>query len=221
MCRLGAAADNVQVRHASNWVRWIFHAAAAFGGLGIFGLSFLDSTFLSFPFLVDVLIIHASITNPKIMPLYVASATIGSLGGCLALYYLARKGGEAFFKRHAHRFGSQAQGIVKKHALWGMAIPALMPPPFPFEVFTVASGAFGAPLPQFIAGVLIGRAVRFTVDGLLALKYGRQISRFVFRHQESLAITFIALAVAGALGVFVYSKISHRFQRGEGLATPR
>lgn len=211
----GARDTNLQVRHASNWVRWIFHAAAAFGGLGIFALSFLDSTFLSFPFLVDVLIIHASITNPKIMPLYVASATVGSLGGCLALYYLARKGGEAFFKRHAHRFGSQAQGIVKKHALWGMAIPALMPPPFPFEVFTVASGAFGAPLPQFIAGVLIGRAVRFSVDGLLALKYGRQISRFVFRHQDGLAITFIAMAVVGAVGVFVYSKISERFRGGE------
>jgi membrane protein YqaA with SNARE-associated domain len=196
-------------------LRWAFRAAAAYGGLGIFVLAFLDSTFLSFPFIVDILIIHASITKPEWMPVYVGVATAGSLGGCLLLYFLARKGGEAFFKRYAKHFGAQAERIVKKHALWGIAIPAVLPPPFPFEVFTIASGVFQAPLGQFIAGVVIGRMARFLLEGLLALKYGRTINRFVMRHQDGLAIAFIVVGVLGGVALFLYSRYEKR-TRGRG-----
>ena len=63
--------------------------------------AFLDSSVLSFPFVADALVFQLAYTNPARMPYYVAMASIGSLAGCIWLYLLAKKGGEAYFHRHA------------------------------------------------------------------------------------------------------------------------
>jgi membrane protein YqaA with SNARE-associated domain len=201
----------VQLRHASPWIRKSFHLALALGGLGIFAISFLDSTFLSFPFLTDVLVVEATIHKREWTPYYVLSATLGSLFGCLVLYYLARRGGEAFFKRRARRFGNRVHGWVRNHAFWSMAVPATLPPPFPFEVFTIAEGAFGAPLSKFIFGVLLGRGVRFGVEAALALEFGAKVNRFLYRHQMAFVVVFIALGAA--LGLAYWLHYRHKPER--------
>lgn len=195
------------LRSAPKWIRTLFHIAAAYGGIGIFVIAFLDSTILSFPFITDLLVVAASTRKPEWMPYYSLSATIGSTLGCLSLYYAAKKGGQAFFKRHARRFGERVHGWVEKHAFWSMFIPALMPPPFPFEVFTIAEGVFAAPLSRFLLGVLLGRGARFFLEGLLGLRYGRSINRFFFQHETGTVVFFIAAAVVFAAGYFIFQRI--------------
>src|SRR5688572_31601499 len=70
--------------------------------------------------------------NPDWMPYYAAMATLGSIAGCYAIYYLAEKGGEAFIRRrlkpgHVER----ALALYKRHGLLALMVPALLPPPAP------------------------------------------------------------------------------------------
>ena len=73
--------------------------AAQLGGLGLFVIAALDSSFLSFPQVNDLLIIYLSTKNPERMPYYAAMTTAGSLFGCFLLYGVARKGGEVFLRK--------------------------------------------------------------------------------------------------------------------------
>lgn len=195
------------LRSAPKWIRTLFHVAAAYGGIGIFVVAFLDSTILSFPFITDLLVVAATSQKREWMPFYALSATIGSTLGCLSLYFAAKKGGEAFFKRHARRFGDRVHRVVEKHAFWSMFIPALMPPPFPFEVFTIAEGVFAAPLSRFLLGVVLGRGLRFFLEGFLGLRYGRGINRFFFQHQTGITIFFVAGGALFVVILFIYRRI--------------
>ncbi|HKO04645.1 MAG TPA: hypothetical protein VJW51_07835, partial [Candidatus Acidoferrales bacterium] len=81
--------------------KWIAATLPALGVGGIFLAAFLDSSFISLPLINDLLVIEMSVLRPARMPLYAGGATLGSLAGCLVLFFLARKGGEVYFHRHA------------------------------------------------------------------------------------------------------------------------
>src|SRR3984893_16457613 len=95
---------------------WLQHLVETMGGGGLFLVAFLDSSVLSFPFVTDALVIQLSFVNPKRMPYYAAMAATGSIAGCIWLYLLAKKGGEAFFHRHAAGRAEEVEGGVDEHA---------------------------------------------------------------------------------------------------------
>jgi hypothetical protein len=74
-----------------------------------------------------------------------------------------------------------------------------MPPPFPFTVFVAAAGALKVPLKKALSYIAAGRLLRFTMEGVLAIYYGRWILLFAqspaFRY---LAIAMLVIAVAGS-----------------------
>ena len=86
----------------SRLLKWIEGLALALGGPGLFILSFLDSSFLSFPEVTDILIIVLVTKHPERFLWYTALPTIGSVMGCYVLYALARRGGEAFLRKRMH-----------------------------------------------------------------------------------------------------------------------
>src|ERR1700676_2852609 len=90
----------------NSWKQKIIAFAGGLGAPGLFLISFLDSSVLTFPIINDLLLIELSMQHRARMPLYAFMATLGSVLGCLVLYFIARKGGEAFFHRkagaHAH-----------------------------------------------------------------------------------------------------------------------
>lgn len=77
----------------SAWKQKIITFAGALGAPGLFLISFLDSSVLSFPIINDLLLIELSIQHPLRMPLYAFMAALGSVLGCVLLYFIARKGG--------------------------------------------------------------------------------------------------------------------------------
>src|SRR5437763_13808308 len=81
----------------SRFIHSIQALALAWGAPGILLVAFLDSSILSLPEIADLLVIWMVTTHPARFALYVTSATIGSLVGCVTLYYLG-KGGEAFLR---------------------------------------------------------------------------------------------------------------------------
>src|SRR5918992_5200733 len=99
-------------------VQWVQGVAISLGGPGLFLIAFLDSSFLSFPEVNDLLIIWLTTQNPERMPYYALMTTLGSIGGCLALYTLARKGGEAFLRRRFKQgHVDRAMEVFRKYGL--------------------------------------------------------------------------------------------------------
>jgi membrane protein YqaA with SNARE-associated domain len=184
---MGLPAPKIHLPH------WLQAIVASAGGLGLFLIAFLDSSVLTFPVINDLLLIDLSIRYPARMPYYAAMATMGSVTGCLLLYYLARKGGEAMFHKHA---GPRAQHIhawINRNGFLSILITALLPPPTPFKVFVIAAGALEMPVRTFVIGLLAARAIRFFGEGFLAIRYGDQAGYFLVTHK--LEVTGIVLLV--------------------------
>ena len=92
--------------------------------------------------------------------------------GCILLYLLAKKGGEAYFHRHARGRAEKIKEWVDANGFLSVFIPAILPPPFPFKVFVLAEGVFQVPVRTFILAILLGRGLRYFVEGILAVRYG-------------------------------------------------
>lgn len=174
---------------------WLARFVAVMGGGGLFVVTLLDSFILSFPFVTDALVIELSSEHPARMPYYVAMSALGSLAGSVLLFLLARKGGEAYFHRHAGRGALKAQRWVQDHAFLSIFVPALLPPPFQYKIFVVAEGVFEAPLRTFVLGVLLGRGIRYFAEALFGIKYGQQTLIFLMAHGIAFAIGAVAAIV--------------------------
>jgi membrane protein YqaA with SNARE-associated domain len=176
--------------HLPHWLQAIVAVA---GGPGLFLIAFLDSSVLTFPVINDLLLIDLSIRNPVRMPYYAAMATLGSVAGCLFLYYLARKGGEAMFHKHAGPRAQHIRAWIDRNGFVSILVTALLPPPTPFKVFVIAAGALEMPVRTLVFGLLAARAVRFFGEGFLAVRYGDRATQFLLTHK--LEVTGIALLV--------------------------
>lgn len=176
--------------HLPHWLQAI---TAAAGGPGLFLIAFLDSSVLTFPVVNDLLLIDLSIQFPARMPYYAAMATIGSVAGCTLLYYIARKGGEAMFHKHAGPRAQQIHAWIDRNGFLSILVTALLPPPTPFKVFVIAAGALEMPVSQFVFGLLAARAIRFFGVGYLAVRFGDQATSYLLTHK--LEVTGIILLV--------------------------
>lgn len=162
---------------------WLQALVASAGGVGLFLIAFLDSSVLTFPVINDLLLIDLSIRFPARMPYYAAMATLGSVGGCMLLYYIARKGGEAMFHKHAGPRARHIHAWINRNGFVSILVTALLPPPTPFKVFVIAAGALEMPLRTFVLGLLAARAIRFFGEGFLAIRYGNQAGHFLMTHK--------------------------------------
>lgn len=181
---------------------WKAKIAAFAGGLGapgLFLISFLDSSVLTFPVINDLLLIDLCIQRPSRMGIYASMAASGSVLGCVLLYFIARKGGEAFFHRKAGKRGRAIRHWVEKNGFGGMLFAALLPPPTPFKIFVFASGVFEVPIGSFISAVGLARVVRYFGIGYLAMKYGHGAMPFLVRHKWRFVAGFLAFAAVSYL----------------------
>ena len=179
------------------WKAKIVAFAGVLGAPGLFLISFLDSSVLTFPVINDLLLIELSIDKPLRMPLYATMAMSGSVLGCVLLYFLAKKGGEVFFQRKAGRRGQIIQRWVQKNGFGGMLAAALLPPPTPFKIFVFAAGVFKVPVSSFVAAIALARAIRYFGEGCLAIRYGNDALPFIAHHKLQVAvgaIIFVAIS---------------------------
>jgi membrane protein YqaA with SNARE-associated domain len=188
---------------------WLQAIVASAGGLGLFLIAFLDSSVLTFPVINDLLLIDLSIRNPARMPYYAAMATVGSVAGCLLLYYIARKGGEAMFRKHAGPRAHKIRAWIQRNGFVSILVTALLPPPNPFKVFVIAAGALEMPVQTFVLGLLAARAIRFFGEGFLAIRYGDQAGQFLMSHKLEVA----GMVLGVVLCLYLLSLIAFRPER--------
>ena len=194
----------------SGWKQRVVAFASGLGAPGLFLISFLDSSVLSFPIINDLLLIELSMQHPARMPLYALMAASGSVLGCVLLYFLARMGGEAYFHRKA---GARALAIrhwVERNGFGGMLVAALLPPPTPFKVFVFAAGVFEAPLFGFVSAITLARLFRYFGVGYLAVRYGPDAMPYLVAHKLQVTALLIGLvAVSYALSRWILRHRPH------------
>jgi membrane protein YqaA with SNARE-associated domain len=185
-----------------SFISWIYGVALALGGPGLFTIAFLDSSFISLPQINDILVVLMVTENKTLMLYYAAMATLGSIAGCYVIYYLARKGGDAFIqKRLRPGHTERALAMYQRHGLLALMVPALLPPPAPFKLFVLAAGVAHVRPVQFVAAIAIARGARYLILGILAVWYGDVALELMRTRGREVAI-WVAALIATAAGVF-------------------
>ncbi len=183
--------------HVQTW-------AAGLGGVGLFVIAALDSSFLSFPQVNDLLIIVLSTAYPERMPYYASMTTLGSLLGCFVLYSAARRGGEVFMRKRfkAHHV-DRALSLYQRFGLLAVIVPALLPPPMPFKAFVLLAGVANVSPLKFSLAIVIGRGVRYFGQGYLAVLYGERAVDLIRAHGTEAGIALAALALTGGIAFYL------------------
>ncbi|MDP2053174.1 MAG: VTT domain-containing protein [Acidobacteriota bacterium] len=176
--------------------------ATGLGGVGLFIIAALDSSFLSFPQVNDVLVMLLSAKYPERMIYYAGMTTAGSLLGCYALFAVARRGGEVFMrKRLKGAHVDRAMRLYQRFGILAVVVPALLPPPVPFKVFVVLAGAANVATWRFVVAIVIGRGIRYFGQGYLAVLYGEQALDYMQAHGAQIGIGLAVLALAAGLAL--------------------
>jgi membrane protein YqaA with SNARE-associated domain len=177
------------------------------GGLILLGA--LDSSLIFFlPLGIDFAVIVLSARQPQLFWLYALLATAGSVLGAAVTFWIGRKVGEHGLSRlmSPSRL-KRVQNRMAGRAEVGVAALAIIPPPFPFTAFVLASGAIGGRAWTFFTTLAAVRVVRFLAEGGLAGIYGRRILGWMKSTTFEVIIgVLIALAVIGTIvsGIAVY-----------------
>jgi membrane protein YqaA with SNARE-associated domain len=193
------------------------------GGVGLILLGIADSSIVPLPGSMDVLTIYLAARHHDLWWYYAFTATVGAVLGGYITYSLARKGGKEAFERRLS--SKKAAKVFERFERWGfgaVAVPALLPPPFPIVPFLLAAGAMQYSRKKFLAALALGRAVRFTIVAGLGAIYGRHIVRFFSRYYKPALFLLIGLAVVGGVAALIqYYRYKNRTSPGGGAPAVR
>ena len=198
--------------HSTLWRLALFFAHL--GGIGLLLLGILDSSFLFMPLGNDLLVIALSAHNHSRMPYYAAMASIGSVAGCFLTDIVCRKGGEKGLESNfSGRTIQYVKNKVKNNAAPALAAACLLPPPFPFTPFIIVLAALQYPRWKMLGIVAAGRIARFTIEGALAIVYGRRILELAKNNLLQWGIiALIVLSTAGSIAS-IYTWVNRARQR--------
>jgi membrane protein YqaA with SNARE-associated domain len=200
-------------------VKWLWHKLTGglakvsqylvtFGAFGVFAVALLDSTFVPMPGGADAVTLLLSNARPAWWPIYAAAATLGSVAGCVILYYISRRAGRSALSRFSESKQTRVKELIERYDVLSVLVASLLPPPFPFKVFVISAGVFRFSLLRFAIAIAAGRALRFALESYLAARYGER-AKDIFTHYYP----YVALALAALVVVFFVVK---RLLKGKG-----
>lgn len=155
----------------------------------------LDSSLLSLPEINDYLVVARCYKYPSAVFYFPLFAALGSVTGCLLLYTIMRRGGQALLRR---RFKPEqikrVERAYERFGVFALAIPAILPPPLPFKIFVATAGTLEYPRWKFLLTIMLARSFRYYVEGILAVFYGQQV--LLFMKDNGLVIISVVASVA-------------------------
>ena len=194
---------------------WLRMTLPALGGVGLFLSAFIDSSFIPLPLVTDLLVIELSSRHAMRMPYYVGMATLGSLGGCIWIYWLARKGGEAYYRRTQGRAPGPIRNVIAKYPLACVFLPAVAPFPVPFKPFVIAQGVFQVPFVTFLIGTFAGRGALFFCEGFLGARYGAVATNYLINQKWASAGIAVGLILIFLLIRWLPTLLKNQFSQTE------
>jgi membrane protein YqaA with SNARE-associated domain len=194
----------VLVASKQSALRWLIHLGAP--SLILLGL--VDNSIIPLPGSTDVVTILLAAHHREPWFYYTIMATAGALLGGYLTYRMARKGGkETLEKRFSKKKVTKVYTIFERWGFAAVAIPAILPPPFPIVPMLLAAGAMQYPTRKFLTALAVGRGLRFTILAYLGYHYGRHIVKFFDQYYWPVLIALIAFSVLGGLyGWYEYKR---------------
>lgn len=169
---------------------------------GAFLLAALDSSMLFFlPFGIDTVVIFLAARDESLFWVYPLLATAGSLTGAAGTFWVGKKAGEVGLERLVPtRRLERIRALVRDRGAIAMAVPALLPPPFPLTPFILTCGALNVDPRRFFVTLGAARLVRFGAEAVLAVIYGRGVLRLLQSEPFQMVVAgFLVIAVAGTI----------------------
>ena len=187
------------MRGFSTWLLALFATP-----LGIFILAALDSTMFFFlPLGIDAVVIIVSARMSSRAWMIPILATAGSVAGAALTFWMGSIIGDAGLERYAPPKRLELiRSRLKNTGAIGLAALDLIPPPFPFTAFVLAAGALDVKKTTFFVTLAVCRLLRFGVESLLAVRYGRRI---LVWFDSDLFLTILTLIILAAIAVSVVS----------------
>ncbi|MGA8491464.1 MAG: VTT domain-containing protein [Terriglobales bacterium] len=197
----------------STWVR-----LRRLGGVGLVLLGIADNSVVPLTGSMDVLTIWLAARHREPWPYYALMATLGAVLGGYITYALAQKGGkEAMEHKLSKKTATKVHRRLERWGFGAIAIPAILPPPFPFVPFLIAAGALQYSRKKFLAALTVGRGVRYSIAAYLGFLYGNHIVRFFSRYYKPTFAILIGSAVIGAILTLIqyrrYKRATTRLRR--------
>ena len=158
-------------------------------GWALFGVAFAESSF--FPVPPDLLLVALGLALPSRALRCAWIATLGSVLGGMAGYAM----GAAFMS-------SLGEALLRwGHLEWYqrydlLAVTVAGFTPIPYKVFTLGAGACGLNFLGFGLASLVGRGVRFFLEGALLWRFGPLGRRLVERYLGIITLGVVALGIA-------------------------
>ena len=176
--------------------RWVLRFFLRLGLFGLFLMSALDSSFLVLPFGNDLLLI-ALVSRDRESLIWIAYVIVSAIGSVVGVFFvdlIMRKAGETGLERFVSRKRiDKLKAKLENKAGITVFIATLIPPPFPFTPVVMTASALQSPRGKLLIAVFLGRLVRFGIEAVLALYFGRQLIAFI----DSDVVTYIVYALIG------------------------
>lgn len=164
-------------------------------------MSVLDSSFLILPFGNDLLLI-AFVSADRTGPMWIAYVLVSAIGSVLGVFIidlLMRKAGEKGLERFvSQRRVEQMKKKIENKAGITVFLATLIPPPFPFTPAVMTASALQVPRRKLLGAVFLGRLLRFGIEAVLALYFGRQL--IAYFNSDVLSYFVYALIVIAIVG---------------------
>ena len=180
------------------------------GAFGIFSMTFLDSTFVPMPQLMDLTFIGFCLARRAMIPIYCLAATSGSVAGCFLLFSLSRRGSK--FVRSRLGRSRKAFDVIGRYGATTLVVASLMPPPFPFKLFIIAAGMFPISSIRFILALALGRGFRFVFEGAFAYLYGDVVIEYMQKDFARMSLMLAGIILVVTIASYL---VKRRFLRDE------
>ena len=188
------------LRSLYEWTLSLARHPHALWALGF--VAFIESSV--FPIPPDVLMIAMIVARPSRAFVIAAVATLASVAGGLAGYWIGYGAFETLGRPVLEFYGKDAyfEEFQTRYNAWGAwAVLIAGVTPFPYKVITILSGVTALSLPVFIMASLVARALRFFVVAALLWKFGAPIRDFIEARLGLAFSVLMALLVGGVVVV--------------------
>jgi membrane protein YqaA with SNARE-associated domain len=183
------------LRKITNGLNSISQYLIAYGPFGLFAIALLDSALIPMAGGPDAVMMLLSAARPSWMIFYAASATLGSVIGCVILYYISAKAGRRALARFSEAKQARVKDLIDRYDVLSVLVASLLPPPFPFKLFVVTAGVFRLNVWRFAAAIAVGRAFRYLLEGYFAAHYGEHAKDILAKYYPAIGIGLAVLIV--------------------------
>jgi membrane protein YqaA with SNARE-associated domain len=165
------------------------------------GVTMFFQSLFFLPLAADAAAVVLSARGHDLFWLYPLLAAPGSLVGGAVTFWIGQKIGEKSLENWvSQRRLERIRQTIKNKGAIVLAVPSILPPPFPLTPLILGCGAFGVNRTRFLVAFASMRLVRYGTLSVLGWFYGRRIFDLMGAESfKSLLIVFTTVALIGTI----------------------